>query len=96
MSKYTKSAAGQECQIRIPGYCNFNPDTTVFAHIGGAGMGAKTNNIAGSYACSTCHDLVDYRDSRWQEIPIDSLKRMHLDGVMRTQELMIKAGVLKL
>ena len=92
--KYTKSARGQECQIRIPSICNRNSETVVFAHIGGGGMGMKRNSLAGSYACSSCHDAVDGRTPT--EFKIWSLQRMHLEGMLRTQEIMIKDGVLVL
>ena len=31
-TKLTKAARGRECQVRIPGVCNGNPETTVLAH----------------------------------------------------------------
>ena len=88
-SKYTKSAKGQECQVRIPGVCNFNPETTVFAHLSGGGMGMKRLDIHGAYCCSDCHDVLDGRvrdNSDWTV--------WHLEAVIRTQEIMIKNGVL--
>jgi len=39
--KYTESARGQECQVRIPGICSHDPETVVFAHLNGGGMGMK-------------------------------------------------------
>ena len=44
MSKITQSAHGEPCQIRLAGYCNHNPETTVLAHYRLAdycGMGIK-------------------------------------------------------
>ena len=38
MSKLRKSAKGQLCLVRLPGVCNHNAETTVLAHLGGAGM----------------------------------------------------------
>ena len=32
--KIRNSARGQDCALRIPGVCNFNPETTVLAHVG--------------------------------------------------------------
>ncbi|ECK2143415.1 DUF1364 domain-containing protein, partial [Salmonella enterica subsp. enterica serovar Enteritidis] len=32
MADLRKAARGRECQVRIPGYCNHNPETTVLAH----------------------------------------------------------------
>ncbi len=43
MSKLRKSVRGWDCTVRINGVCNFNPDTTVLAHLNGAGMGMKKN-----------------------------------------------------
>ena len=93
-NKYTKSARGQECQVRIPGTCNHNPETTVLAHLGGGGMGAKRKDIHGSYACSSCHDVIDHRTE--SAFPGREVSTMHLEGVIRTQDLMVANGILKL
>jgi hypothetical protein len=95
MSKLRKSAQGQECQIRIPGVCNGNPETTVLAHLNGGGMGAKRSDIHAAYACSDCHDFVDGRsghDNREQSNRVI----YHLQGVIRTQEIMLKEGLIKI
>ena len=60
-SKIRQSAKGEDCQVRIYGACNGNPETTVFAHLGGGGMGMKSNDIHGAYCCSGCLDVVDGR-----------------------------------
>lgn len=57
-------AKGKPCQMRVPGICNFNPETTVLAHIrrgGVAGMGQKPADIIAVHACSSCHDYIDGR-----------------------------------
>ena len=92
-NKYTRSARGQECQIRIPGYCNFNPETTVLCHLNGAGIGRKALAISGAYGCSTCHDIVDHRKPV-KEFDHDEIALMHHEGVQRTQELMVSEGVI--
>lgn len=64
MSKIRKSAAGKDCLVRIPGICNFDPATTVAAHIRVAGMcgiGMKPSDILTVRACSSCHDVIDGR-----------------------------------
>lgn len=33
MADLRKAARGRECQVRIPGVCNGNPETSVLAHI---------------------------------------------------------------
>ena len=99
-TKYTKSARGQECQIRIYGICNGNPETTVFAHINGSGLGMKSLDIHGSYSCSACHDAVDGRIS-----PVIGAGHLYdrkdiyeafCNGMIRTQKLMVEEGILKL
>ncbi|BBI46989.1 hypothetical protein KPSA1B_105772 [Pseudomonas syringae pv. actinidiae] len=34
--KLRASAKGQDCTVRIPAICNYNPETTVLAHLPGA------------------------------------------------------------
>lgn len=94
-SKYTKSARGQDCQIRLEGVCNYNPKTTVFAHLPGAGMGMKHADIHGTYACSNCHDVIDGR-MRCDHLTNEQIKLSYFDGLVRTQQIMIRDGVLKL
>lgn len=59
MSKVTQSARNQPCTLRIPGVCNWNIETTVFAHTGSGT--AKRRTDKGCYACSDCHDAIDGR-----------------------------------
>ena len=92
--KFTKSAKGKQCQIRIPGYCETDSRTVCFAHLGGAGMGIKHLSIHGAYGCQTCHDVVDGRmKSIYKK---DLLKLWHLEGVIRTQEIMVENGLIVL
>ena len=95
-NKYTKSARGQDCQIRIPSVCNFNPETVVFAHLNGGGMGMKHSPIHGAYACSNCHDFVDGRLKADNDMTKCDIQLAHYDGMLRTQQIMIRDGVLKL
>lgn len=91
-SKITKSARGEDCQIRVPGICNFNPETTVFCHLNGGGMGTKHSDLHGAYGCSNCHDAIDGRlqtDHSWHE-----LKKMHLEAMVRTQNILVDKGLI--
>ena len=65
MSKITKSAKGEDCALRLPEICCFNPETTVFAHINTVikGTGTKSLDIHGIYACWKCHDVIDGRNN---------------------------------
>ena len=93
-NKYTRSARGQDCTVRVPGCCNFNPETVVFAHLPGGGMGAKSLPIHGAYCCSSCHDVVDGRVQT--EFTDTEIQLWFLHAVIRTQILMINDGTLKL
>lgn len=95
MSKITKSARGEPCQIRLAGYCNHNPETTVLAHYRLAdycGMGIKPPDFMGAYACSACHDAVDGRIKT--DLSEEELRLAHAEGVMRTLVVLQKKGLI--
>jgi hypothetical protein len=80
-----KLARDQPCMVRIPGICNFDPTTTVLAHIrrgGVGGMGIKPPDLCGVWACSSCHDVIDGR--RVSEVPDGELEEYILDALCRT------------
>lgn len=92
MSKLTKLARGRDCQVRLPGICNRDPETTVLAHYrlaGTCGMGIKPHDLLGAWACSSCHDEIDRRSRR---IGPDEAALAHLEGVIRTQAILLKEG----
>ena len=83
--KLRDSARGKECQVRIPGMCNRNPETTILAHINGGGTGTKTSDLFGAFCCSSCHDIVDGK-VRQDAFSRDEIDLMHRQGVQRTQQ----------
>ncbi|MEL5564478.1 DUF1364 domain-containing protein [Serratia ureilytica] len=94
MANLRKEARGRDCQIRIPGICNFNPETTVLAHYrlaGTCGTAIKPDDTQAAWACSACHDEVDRRT---RLIDANDARLMHAEGVMRTQEILRKEGKL--
>lgn len=95
MSKITASARGEDCQVRFPNCCNSNPETVVFAHINGGGLGIKRPDTEGAYCCSDCHDVLDMR-RRLQGIDYDTIKLYHHEGAMRTRKILIEKGLIKI
>lgn len=93
-TKITKSAKLEECQIRLPGICNFNPETTVYCHIGGGGMGRKASDLHGAYGCSSCHSAID--DHTKNNIRKEDLTLYHYDGMVRTQLILMEKGLIKI
>lgn len=91
-TKITQSANGKECTFRIPGVCNRNSETTVFAHDNGGGTAYKHHDIHGGYACSDCHYWYD-EDPRPSKMMKDAeMKR----AMIETQSILIQKGLIKI
>ena len=89
-----ESARGRECQVRIENVCSFNPETTVLAHLNGAGMGQKVSDIHGAFCCNDCHSVIDGR--RFESLGREELKLFHLEAVIRTQEIWLEEGLISI
>jgi hypothetical protein len=88
-----KEARGRECQVRLPGVCNFNPETTVLAHIrmsGISGMGIKAPNILGAWCCAACHSVADRQQKT--DLDPDFVRMCFYEGVFRTIAKLIEEG----
>jgi len=95
VDKYTKSAKGKPCQMRLEG-CMPDNETVVFAHLNGAGMGLKALPIHGAYLCYNCHDIYDGRKQADPPYEKEFLELEMLRAVINTQRLMIKTGIIPL
>lgn len=85
-------ACGQECTLRLPGVCNFNPETTVACHVGKLrGMGHKCGDNMVVFACSSCHDEIDRRTRTYtkNELAIEILRALE-----ETQLILIQQDVM--
>ena len=79
--------------VRIPGVCLHNSETVVLAHIrlsGVSGMGIKAPDLLGAWACESCHSLYDRRQNT--DFDPDFVNRCFLEGVIRTQNVLINEG----
>jgi hypothetical protein len=95
MADLRKAARGRECQVRIPGVCNGNPETTVLTHIriaGLCGTGIKPPDLIAAIACSSCHDEIDRRT---RLVDAEYAKECALEGMARTQVIWMKEGLIK-
>ena len=94
MSKLRRSAKYQECTVRLPLICNWNPETTVLAHVGKSHMGGKCNDLFACFSCSDCHDVIDgRRKAHLRKEQIDIYK---YQAMMRTQEIWLREGLIKI
>lgn len=94
-TKITKMARGQMCKAQLPGVCNHNPETAVFAHYrapGLCGTGQKPSDLFGAFLCGACHDEVDRRT---RVLEGDFVKLEFLKAVIRTQNDVRLAGLIK-
>jgi hypothetical protein len=95
-SKLTKAARGHECTVRLYPYCNGNVETTVLAHAPSQdkGMGIKSPDWWGAFACSDCHDIVDGR-KQVSDIDNDEIYLRHIEGVFLTNKIFRSMGLVK-
>jgi hypothetical protein len=91
------SARGEDCTVRLPG-CPRRPDMTIWSHhrgsAGGKGMGMKSSDRAGAYACTYCDAVYDGQHQRpagmtkaevdlaWHEGHIRSLLKLEQKGLL--------------
>jgi hypothetical protein len=47
--------------MRVVDVCNYNPETTILAHVNvdGGCMGGKSSDISAMFSCSKCHEWLD-------------------------------------
>jgi len=93
--KLRKAARGRECMVRLPSVCNHDPETTVLAHVrlaGVSGMGMKSDDLLGAWACSSCHDAIDRRAHT--DLDRDYVRLAHLEGMVRTIAVLKKEGLI--
>lgn len=99
--KIRQSARGKDCQVRYVGICTRDPAHTIWSHarwgaqvgVGGKGMGTKSDDLAGAYACAACDAAFDQMlragDYTRQELDLDwmmghlrSLAILQRDGLV--------------
>lgn len=94
MSKITKFAEGKDCTARIPGVCNGNPKTSVWAHLNstrwGAGRGIKAKDVCGLIACYDCHLVIDGAPSKYHKIEV---QLMAYEGHMESLVMLVENGL---
>lgn len=96
MTDLLKLARGRKCEIRVPNYCCHDPETVVACHVrlvGLSGMGTKSDPIFCAYGCHRCHAVCDGQIK--SEYSYDERRLMLLEGMVRTQAILVKEGKIK-
>jgi hypothetical protein len=81
--------------VRIPEVCNHNSETVVLAHYrlaGVSGIGMKSPDVLGAWACSSCHDAIDRRAHT--DLDRDYVRLLHLEGMARTLAQLNREGLI--
>ena len=94
MTPIRQSARGEQCQVRVPGVCNGNPDTVVLAHRNGAGMACKADDRDAAYACSGCHEWLDGGYVR-HGVTRAERDEVHSEAIARTRLILIDKGLIQ-
>lgn len=98
MTPIRKAARGQDCTLRIPGVCNFDPDTTVLCHSNnladGKGMGLKAPDTEACFGCSACHDVLDGRRSRPEWLTTNMLAGAFAGACAATHVILRRLGLI--
>lgn len=98
MTDLAKLARGEDCQIRVPGVCLRSNETVVCCHVrmaGISGYGLKAADALAAWGCQACHDFVDNRASTSDGTTYEERRALLLDGMARTQNILIERGILK-
>lgn len=98
------AAKGKPCTLRIasfyPGHTCSGDETTVGCHlsIGGKGTSTKETDLAVSFGCKACHDILDGVD--WgrteyiqEKYPMAFMGRV-LASLVETQALLVEDGLI--
>lgn len=80
--------------MQIPGVCNGNSQTVVFAHRPGGGMGRKQPDLFGADCCHTCHMEIDGQTRHIKDREL--VDYYHLKGMERTQHRLLHEGLIKI
>lgn len=92
MSRITKAARMRSCSVRLQG-CENARETVVFAHAPSIdkGMGYKSPDFWGAFACHHCHDLLDGRKGTLQ-----NAAPYWLRAIYETQKQLVDEGIIVL
>jgi hypothetical protein len=75
MTDLRKLARDKPCNLRLPGYCTREKDTTVLCHIKRGWCGSsKPPDVVAVWGCHACHAVIDGRiKTDWSRAEVDSM-----------------------
>lgn len=92
------SARGEQCQVRLPGICTGDPETTIWSHArwldAGRGKGTKAVDAAGAYACTACDAAYDGQRRPPPGYTRDDIDRDWCMGHFRSLVILARKGLI--
>ena len=67
----------------------------MLAHLNGGGMGMKHEDLFGAFCCSDCHAYIDGGWTR-SDATLTEVLRYHHEGMVRTQKIWLREGLVKI
>lgn len=92
---YAKKHAAENARYVFTAYAMAILKLQFLAHCrmaGICGTGMKPDDLIGAWACSACHDEIDRRT---HNLDNKDARLYHLEGVIRTQAILLKEGKIK-
>ena len=97
-TKIRQSARGEECTLMLPGICNFDPETVVWAHSNrsqdGKGAGLKSEDDKGAYACFCCHAVYDRQRKRPEGLSLEYVEAAFTAGMSASRAILVRRGLI--
>jgi hypothetical protein len=99
MSRITESARMEDCQVRLPDVCTFDPMTTIWSHCrsgaAGKGRGIKALDLCGAYACTACDAVYDGQRPRPHGMTKEYVDLAWADAHYRSLVILEQRGLVK-
>lgn len=98
LSKIRQSARGEDCTINLPGVCNYNLESVVWAHSNryehGKGMGLKAKDEHGAYACYDCHMTYDRQRKRPEHLSLENVEDAFTMAMIKSRQILKDKGLI--
>jgi len=97
VSKIRDSANGEDCTVRLPNVCTFDPAKTIWSHgrwgAGGKGKSLKSIDLNGAYACTACDAVFDGQRPRPHGMTREQVDLDWFHGHLRSLVILVEKGL---
>jgi hypothetical protein len=97
-TRIRQSARGEDCDVRLPEVCTFDPAHTIWSHYrglaGGKGFAIKSVDAAGAYCCTRCDAVYDGQAPRPEGMTKADVDLAWLQGHIRSLVKLTEKGLI--